>query len=110
MPAVVGRLQTAGRIDLRHHHLTAKAFAAAATPRRPGRSRSPALFLMQGEVSGLEEGVPCGETDHMAVVQPLFDRQIVPVKDRIARLNIPSRLTPEPVASRPATMFPNSPR
>lgn len=44
---------------------------------------------MQGEVSGLEEGVPGGETDHMAVVQPLFDRQIVPVKDRIAWLNIP---------------------
>ncbi len=38
---------------------------------------------MQGEVSGLEEGVPSSETDHMAVV-PLFDRQIVPVKDRIA--------------------------
>ena len=43
---------------------------------------------MQGEMSGLEEGVPGGETDHMAVVQPLFDRQIVPVKDRIAWLNI----------------------
>ena len=69
MPAVVGRLQTAGRIDLRHHHLTAKSFCRRRDG-RPGRSRSPALFLMQGEVSGLEEGVPGSETDHMAVVQP----------------------------------------
>lgn len=90
MPAVVGRLQTAGRIDLRHHHLTAKSFC-----RRRDALADQAVadhqhfFLMQGEVSGLEEGVPGSETDHMAVVQPLFDRQIVPVKDRIAWLNIP---------------------
>ena len=44
---------------------------------------------MQGEMSGLEEGMPGGESDHRAVMQPLFDRQIVPVKDRIAGLNIP---------------------
>ena len=54
--------------------------------------------------------MPGGESDHMAVCSPSLTGEIVPVKDRIAGLNIPSRLTPEPVASRPATMLSNSPR
>ncbi|MNS94043.1 hypothetical protein D3C72_1282460 [compost metagenome] len=40
---------------------------------------------MQRQMGGLEEGVPGGQADHVTVMQPFFYRQIVPVKNRIAR-------------------------
>ena len=36
----------------------------------------------------LEKGVPGGQADHMTVVQALFYRQIIPVKNRVAGANI----------------------
>ena len=36
----------------------------------------------------LEKGMPRGQADHMTVVQSFLNRQIIPVKNRIARTNI----------------------
>ena len=43
---------------------------------------------MQGQVGRLEEGMARGQADHMTVMQTFLNRQIIPVKNRIAGPNI----------------------
>ena len=89
MPAIIGRLQATGGIDLCHHHLSAKGFCCRGNALSHQTVANDQHFLlMQRQMSRLEEGMPGRKTHHMAVMQSLFNREIVPVKDRVAGTNI----------------------
>ncbi|MNC48005.1 hypothetical protein D3C75_970990 [compost metagenome] len=85
-PAVIACLQRPRRIDFRHDHLPAVGFRRRrdALPNQTITDHQHAFF-MQRQMGGLEESVPGGQADHMAVMQPFFYRQVIPVEDRIAR-------------------------
>ena len=44
---------------------------------------------VQGEAGDVEEGVGCHEADEVAVVEPLFDGDGVPVEDRVGEAQVP---------------------
>ncbi|MNN89277.1 hypothetical protein D3C81_2070680 [compost metagenome] len=46
-------------------------------------------FFMQRQMRGLEESMPGGQPNHVAIMQPFFYRQVIPVKDRVTWRDAP---------------------